>query len=525
MAMDRLTAVYFSMICFILAGHVPLRLCCWGGSDLDKYTFEEAAIAADHETCSKIGRDIMRNLGGNAADAAIAAMLCVGVLNAHSAGLGGGHISVFYDRETGNAYEINARERAPMKPSQDLINNPWKTDNDLEPFTDLYVGYLGCFIDSSTSRALPHNRLLNDNAMTIELCLDHCGSLGHAYAGLQYGKECWCGKATDDYALHGATSEYECCHFCSGNNLQKCGGSLRNTVYDLRQRATITPSDLSQYETRRRPPLSAVIGDSTFYTAYPPGRGVVAAFVLNILEGFGFDATSVPDGNHKVLGLTYHRIVEAFKFGCAKSAGLGDIEFDNGNVQNIVNTLLAKSTADQSRAKIRNESTLPVTEYGNHKGCQVQTKGGTTHVSVLDQYGNAVAMTSSINQYFGARVRGNKTGIIYNDHMADFSHKKDANYVTNSGNEIVPGQKKHPMSAMSPSIMVSKDGDVRLVTGGAGSDSITTSTTLVITNSLRFGDNVKKSVKRPRIYYKGLTKKVQIERELYKKVSICFKGF
>ncbi|XP_072049733.1 uncharacterized protein [Amphiura filiformis] len=104
------------------------------------------------------------------------------------------------------------------------------------------IGYLGCFVDTG-NRALPRDTLWDDNAMTHELCFEHCGSLGHAYAGLQFGRECWCGDTTDDYARYGQASENDCSYLCPGNNQQECGGFWRNAVYGLREHGSINTAN------------------------------------------------------------------------------------------------------------------------------------------------------------------------------------------------------------------------------------------------------------------------------------------
>ncbi|XP_072020008.1 lactadherin-like [Amphiura filiformis] len=84
--------------------------------------------------------------------------------------------------------------------------------------------------------------------MTLELCFKHCGSSGHAYAGLQASRQCWCGYVTDNYSRHGTASENECSSPCPGNDQQKCGGHWRNAVYGLNCTCCVRPLGMENYE-------------------------------------------------------------------------------------------------------------------------------------------------------------------------------------------------------------------------------------------------------------------------------------
>ena len=94
------------------------------------------------------------------------------------------------------------------------------------------TGYMGCFIDKR-DRALPKD-FISDRRMNIEMCLRHCESKGHTYAGVQYGQECWCGNENDNPKRYGGKRpEKECGKPCKGNRGEKCGGDWRQNVWKL----------------------------------------------------------------------------------------------------------------------------------------------------------------------------------------------------------------------------------------------------------------------------------------------------
>ncbi|XP_072048477.1 glutathione hydrolase 1 proenzyme-like [Amphiura filiformis] len=255
------------------------------------------------------------------------------------------------------------------------------------------------------------------------------------------------------------------------------------------------------------------LDDFKLYSSQLPSGGPVLSFIMNILDGYDFSPDSVTNSN---IGLTYHRIAEAFKFGFARMAELGDDDFED--VESIVEYMLSEDAAETTRSRITDDVTHEP-EYYSDTEFTFNEDSGTTHVSVLDAEGNALALTSSINSYFGSKVRGNITGIFYNNEMDDFSKPNTTNFYgvpASPVNFIKPG--KRPMSSMVPVIVIDGQGDVRLVTGGAGGTTITTSSALVAMHSLWFGDNVRESSERKRIHHQLYPPYVSYEEGIQQEV-------
>eukprot|EP00057_Strongylocentrotus_purpuratus_P003389 XP_003726539.1 PREDICTED: gamma-glutamyltranspeptidase 1 [Strongylocentrotus purpuratus] len=473
------------------------------------YTYREAAVASDAPICSELGRNVLLNKG-SAIDAAITALLCVGMYNMQSTGIGGGNFILYYDREQEKPYFIDARERAPAAAHRDMFENksddasifgplaigvpgeimgyweahqsfgkrPWKEL--LQPVIDLAVN--GFEIGEPLHEAIHQyqNVILNDTSLS-EILTDGKGNI------LRQGDTVYRPKLAKTLRMiadRGAEALY------TGEIAQDIASEIQD------RGGLITVEDLASYQVKRREPLTVDINDLRAFTGPPPCSGPVYALIMNILEGYGFNSRTMLSGEGEVL--TYHRIIEAFKFGYGKRSALGDSSFVN--LTDLVANMTAQSYADALRARIDDDRTHNYTYY--EPEFQLVEDSGTSHISIVDQYGNAAAITSTINTFFGSKVRGEKTGIIYNNEMDDFSQPGVNNFYgvpPSPSNFIEPG--KRPMSSMTPVIVVDREGDVRLVTGASGGTRITLSASLVSIENLWFGSSIRDAIERKRIYH------------------------
>ncbi|KAK2152993.1 hypothetical protein NP493_2374g00024 [Ridgeia piscesae] len=249
----------------------------------------------------------------------------------------------------------------------------------------------------------------------------------------------------------------------------------------------------------------------TVYSPPPPASGAVILFMLNVLKGYHWSNDTLATLSGRVL--MYHRIAETFKFAYARRSQLGDEDFLD--ISQLVANLTDDAYAANIRELINDAKTQDLSYYGgSYEGRNVP---GTTHLNVLAQDGGAVSITSTINTYFGSKVLGSKTGIIFNNEMDDFSTPGTVNVFgvpASPTNFIVPG--KMPMSSTCPTLVLDDAGSVRLATGAAGGTRITTHTALVIIQHSLFGRRIDKATDAARIHHQLVPNVLRVESGITK---------
>lgn len=485
-------------------------------------TYSTAAVASDAGTCSEIGAKKLR-LGGSAVDAAIATMVCGGLYNPQSTGVGGGSFISIYNASTGESVFINCRETAPIKSSENMyggngymsvvgslavavpgqIAGYWEAHQRYGklPWASLFeesieLASKGIRVSTALERDIKKEQKYIRNA-TFNLksvFMNPDGSLkkeGDIVVRKAFAQTL---RAIADEGVQG---------FYNGTLAKNIIADLQDAV----EESIITIQDLQNYKVEIKPLLNVTDGDLTTLTPGTPSSGAVLALILNILKGYKFTPDDLNTKEASIL--TYHRIIEAFKHAFAHRSQLGDENFRE-NVTELVQRMMSPEYGEQLRNNISDDVTYNSSQYGG----DFAIDGGTSHVSVVGSDGSAVAATSSINLRFGSKVRGIRTGIIFNNEMDDFSSSNVTNYFglpPSQANFIAPG--KRPMSSMVPT-MVFRRGSRKpvLVIGASGGTRIITATALVIMQSTWFGKNIQDATEAKRIHHQLYPEEVQYER-------------
>ncbi|KAJ2866207.1 hypothetical protein FB639_005040, partial [Coemansia asiatica] len=384
---------------------------------------KHGAVATDEPHCSTIGVDVLRE-GGNAVDAAVASTLCIGLLQAHSSGIGGGGFMLVRPSDASEPPVLfDFRETAGSTAAEDMFAN----NITLAQVGGLSVGVpgeiAGLYRAHSRFGKLPWRRLFEP---TIKIARE-----GYALSQLVHSQL----KLIEKHVLSSAgfnttytdghgnllnpgdivrrpeladTLEEVATHGASAFYSGRIADSLVRTVQE--NGGILTKQDFANYQAVERKPLETFYHGQRVITGSPPTSGSILLNMLNIVEGY-------PLALEGQSAVNYHRIVEAMKFGAALRTTLGDPSFVD--VSANVSKHTSKQFASEIRANISDTQTFGYKHYS--PDYDILNNHGTTHLSVLDSSDMAVAVTSTINLEFGSRIMDPKTGIILNDEMDDFS--------------------------------------------------------------------------------------------------------
>ncbi|VDI34309.1 gamma-glutamyltranspeptidase / glutathione hydrolase / leukotriene-C4 hydrolase [Mytilus galloprovincialis] len=494
-------------------------------SILGKY--KQAAIASDNEVCSQVGKKILEEKKGSSIDATIAVLLCYGVTDPHSSGIGGGFFMTIYDSKKKTSFVLDARETAPMNAKEDMYEKdpeqsvlgglaiavpgevrgyqklcelykclPWK--DLVQPSIDL--AKKGFKITANTGRAIENSKdKINANPAFNETYTNP--ETQQLYKVGEHAVFPLLANTLRIIAEEGPQTFYN-------------GSLSKNILEDLKEAGSIIQErDLQNYTVLQKEAVSSVLNDgSMLYSAPAPSGGPVWLFIMNIMDGYNITPESVLPEKSELL--TYHRLVEAFKFAYAKRTDLGDPDFVS-DVVDVVRNLTSRSYADGIRQKIWDNQTHDYMYYGPTFYDKLKTS--TAHLSMVGNDGLAIAVTTTINTVFASGILGSRTGIVFNNEMDDFSSPNitnDFGIRPSPANFIKPG--KRPLSSMSPSVVAGKDGDIKLVIGAAGGSHITTSVSYITMRVLWFKETIKQAIDAARLHHQLLPPYIYYESEFPK---------
>ncbi|HLK06367.1 MAG TPA: gamma-glutamyltransferase, partial [Candidatus Angelobacter sp.] len=280
----------------------------------------------------------------------------------------------------------------------------------------------------------------------------------------------------------------------------------------------ITAEDLAEYEVKERQPVKGTYRGYEIISAPPPSSGGITMLeALNILEGYDLHAM----GNRSADAI--HVTTEAFRRAFFDRAELlGDPDFSKIPVAQLIDKKYAdawRQSLDMQHATDSKTVQRPsgfgeldrsATLHGPYTGHE---SNNTTHYSVVDEEGNAVSVTTTLNDGFGSAVTAGKLGFLLNDEMDDFTSKPGVpngyGLIQGEANAIAPG--KRPLSAMSPTIVL-KDGKLLMVLGSPGGPRIISTVANILMGVLDYGLDIQQAVNAPRFHHQWEPDEIDIER-------------
>lgn len=473
------------------------------------------AVVTTQKEASLVGLQVLKD-GGNAIDAAVAVGYALAVADPCCGNLGGGGFMLIHLAD-GSSTFVDFRETAPGQATADMyLDDRGNLVENLSTEGYLAVGVPG------TVKGLNY-ALEKYGTMQLERVIQPAIALAKNGFVLQQGdvdifeagKEKLQQPNVAEIFLQDRKRTYRVGETLVQTDLADSlrliaeegmeafyrGEIARKIVAGSRaERGILSLDDFANYRVREVEPISCDYRGYRVISAPPPGGGTTVCQMLNILSGYDLQQLGwqTPQSLHHL----FSAMLLAFG---DRNRYLGDPNF----VDNPTNKLLSKEYAALLRSKIGFEAIDPESVYST----DVPSEGtNTTHYSIVDRQGNAVAVTYTINSYFGAGVIAPGTGFLLNNEMDDFTAKlgetNQFGLRQGKANLIEPG--KRPLSSMSPTI-VTKDGRVYLVTGSPGGSTIPTTVLQVIIKAIDYQMSLDKAVNSPRLHYQGIPNRVLSE--------------
>ncbi|UOM32951.1 gamma-glutamyltransferase [Acuticoccus sp. I52.16.1] len=484
---------------------------------------ETHMVVSQERQASEVGREIMRR-GGNAVDAAVATAFALAVTLPRAGNIGGGGFMIVHMAASGETVAIDSRETAPAAATPDMfLDARGEADPELSRRSGLAVGVPG----TVAGLALAHERYgsgaltfaeLVAPAVTLaregfEVGSDTAAALAHPstterlLADPQMAAAYYPGGAApsggDRLTLPALADTLEA--IADGGPEAFYGGEIAQGIVDAvgARGGRMTLEDLAGYEAKVREPVRGTFKDYEVLSMPPPSSGGVHLVqMLNTLERQPFGTYGLNSAD------MIHVMAEAAKYAYAdRAVYLGDPDF----VDVPVAALTSKEYARQIEAKIDLDVATPSEQIAADPGALPRESNETTHFSVIDEDGNAVSMTTTLNFSFGVGF-GTRGGFLLNNELDDFSAKPGVPnaYGLVGGEANAVGPVKRPLSSMTPTILL-KDGDVSLVTGSPGGSRIITTVLQVILNATVHERNIATATNAPRVHHQWLPDYIRIE--------------
>ena len=479
-------------------------------------------VATEQELASRIGLDILK-AGGNAVDAAVGIGFALAVALPNAGYLGGGGFMMVHDAKTGKSVALDFREVAPLKATRNMyLDDKGNVINGKSLYTHYAVGVPGTVAGMEHALkkwgTMPLDKVIAPSIALAEKGFPVSETLAKILRQEQKNMGKW--PATTEIfwkdgaplkrgdllvqkdlaqsmrliAQQGAKAFYE------GAIAQKIAAEMAPHA------GAVTLQDLREYKVAEREPVRGTYRGYEVVTMPPPSSGGTHLVqILNMLEQWPLAQWGQNSAQ------TLHHMAESSKLAYAdRSEYRGDPDFVKIPLKGLTSKRYAESlakTIDPNRAR-------PAKEIKPGQP-QPYESDQTTHYSVVDKAGNAVAVTYTLNTNFGSGIVAKGTGILLNNEMDDFSAKPGvANaYGLVGGDANAVAAKKRPLSSMTPTLVL-KDGKPTLVTGSPGGARIITTVLQTVVNTIDFGNNPAEAAAAPRVHHQWTPDELRVEKGL-----------
>jgi gamma-glutamyltranspeptidase / glutathione hydrolase len=520
----------------ILRKHLTLQLVvsllvttCAAAEGLRPVHAKHAIVVSVHEEASKAGVEIMRR-GGNAVDAAVATGFALAVVHPAAGNIGGGGF-MLVRMAGGDVHFLDYREKAPQAATRDMYLD---AQGNVIPRASL-IGYKSIGVPGSVAGLVyaekhwgklglrqvmqPAIRLAREG---VRLTWEEAQSMrdedlaefpdskrifqrnGRLYEPGELFRQPELARTLERIAAY-PDSFYK-------------GAMARELAAEVqRGGGLITAKDLADYNVKERRPIRGTYRGYEVISAPPPSSGGITMLeTLNILEGY--DLGKLGYGSADAMHLTVEAYRRAFY---DRAEFLGDPDFTTLPVAQLIDKKYAaawRESISPERASDSSQLRRP-SGFGEldrpaalRPPAPVREPGNTTHYSVVDPKGNAVAVTTTLNDSFGSAVTAGKMGFLLNDEMDDFTSKPGVpngyGLIQSEANAIAPG--KRPLSAMAPTIVL-KNGKLFLVLGSPGGPRIISTVANILMGVVDYGLDIQQAVNAPRYHHQWLPDQIFVE--------------
>ncbi|MFY9644880.1 MAG: gamma-glutamyltransferase [Terriglobales bacterium] len=494
-----------------------------------------AIVTSVHELASRAGIEML-HAGGNAVDAAVATGFALAVVHPQAGNLGGGGFMLFRTA-TGKTHFIDFREKAPAAATENMYLDAQGNVLPDSSTDSSVVGYRAVGVPGSVAGLVyaekQYGKLSIEKVIAPAIKLARDG-YALAYEDTEDLKDEHLAKFAESRRIFQRDGNY----YHQGELLKQ--PELARTLERLAKDpdtfyhgamahelaaaihkggGLVTAADLAAYEVKEREPIRGTYRGYEIISAPPPSSGGVALVeILNILEGFDL----AKFGNRSADAI--HLEAEAFRRAFYdRTDFMGDPDFAKVPVAQLIDKKYAaawRESIDMNRASASKELKRPsifseLERVAQSHPAAIQEAQNTTHYSVVDAEGNAVSVTTTLNDSFGSRVTATGLGFLLNDEMDDFAAKQGVpnayGLIQGPANAIGPG--KRPLSAMTPTIVL-KDGKLFLVLGSPGGPTIITTVANILIGVIDFSLDIQEAVNAPRFHHQWLPDEIHVEDRL-----------